>query len=74
MRLWLKDSGRRTDPAPVQLDERRPFIVGLILWAVAGVVLLVSGPGESWWIWMAVAGLVIGGLGLISVIRARMAR
>ena len=74
MRLWLKDGERRTDPAPVQLDERRPFIVGLILWAAAGAVLLISGQGEAWWIWMAVAGLVIGGLGLVSVIRARMAR
>jgi len=74
MRLWLKDSERRTDPAPVQLDERRPFIVGLVLWAAAGIALLVSGQGEPWWIWMAVAGLVIGGLGLVSVIRTRMSR
>ena len=47
MRLWLKDGERRTDPAPVRLDERRPFIVGLILWAAAGAVLLASGaPGR----------------------------
>jgi len=74
MRLWLKDSERRPDPVPVQLDERVPFIVGLALWAVAGILMLVSGQGEAWWIWMALAGLAVGGLGLVSVIRARMSR
>ena len=74
MRLWLKDGERRPDPAPVQTDERRPIVIGLVLWAAAAVVLLVSGRGEAWWIWMAVAGLAIGGLALVTVIRHRMAR
>lgn len=74
MRLWLKDSERKPDPAPVLSDERRPFIIGLAIWALAAVVVLLSGAGQSWWIWTAVAGLVIGALGLVNVIRHRMAR
>jgi len=74
MRLWLKDSERLPDPAVISSDERRPFIVGLIVTAAAAVVLLISGVGEPWWFWATIAGLVIGGLGLVNVIRARMTR
>ena len=74
MRLWLKDSERRPDPAPITTDDRTAFIVGIVVWAIALVVLLVTGAGHPWWIWATVAGLVIGGLGIVSVIRARMAR
>ena len=29
MRLWLKDSERRPDPAPVETDDRKAMLVGL---------------------------------------------
>jgi hypothetical protein len=41
MRLWLKDSERRPDPAPVKTDDRKAVLVGLALWVVALVVILI---------------------------------
>ncbi|HEY0260408.1 MAG TPA: DUF2530 domain-containing protein [Lacisediminihabitans sp.] len=70
MRLWLKDSERRPDPAPVQTDDRKAVLVGLAGWFVLLVVLLVLlGPlvaaGELWLLWTAVVGLVLGLIGLV---------
>ena len=72
MRLWVKDSERRTDPKPVQSDDRKAIIVGLALWlvALAGLLLLlpaVLDSGRGWWLWTVVIGL---GLGLILLIFA----
>ncbi|MDQ1574861.1 MAG: hypothetical protein QOH55_11 [Microbacteriaceae bacterium] len=70
MRLWLKDSERRPDPAPVQTDDRRAVLAGLVLWLVALVALLllagelVAG-GHLWWLWTVVVGLALGVVGLI---------
>ncbi len=65
MRLWLKDSERRPDPAPVKTDDRKTVLVGLVLWLVAlGVLLLFLSPlmanGREWWLWTVLAGLGIG--------------
>jgi len=35
MRLWLKDSERRPDPAPIKTDDRKVVLIGLVLWLVA---------------------------------------
>ena len=72
MRLWLKDSERRPDPQPVQRDDRKAILVGLVLWlvALAGYCFfcrrfLTSGRG--WWLWTVLIGL---GLGLVLLVFA----
>ena len=69
MKLWLKDSERRPDPAPVKTDDRKVVLVGLVLWIVALGVMLVLLPqlqesGLVWLLWTVVGGLVLG-LGLL---------
>ena len=70
MRLWLKDSERRPDPAPVQTDDRKAFLVGIAGWVLGLAVFIVLLPtltadGHTWWLWTCVAGLVIGLIGLL---------
>lgn len=70
MRLWVKDSERRPDPAPLKADDRMAISVGMLLWAVALVVMLLTqdaleGSGREWWLWTAVAGLVIGAIAFL---------
>ena len=70
MRLWLKDSERRPDPAPVKTDDRKAFLVGLALWVAALVVLLIfiqplTAAGNGWWLWTCVAGLALGLVGIV---------
>lgn len=70
MRLFLKDSERRPDPAPVQSDDRKAFLVGIVLWILGlALVIVFLGPltdgGHAWWLWTCVAGLVLGLIGLI---------
>ncbi|MFM9877430.1 MAG: DUF2530 domain-containing protein [Rhodoglobus sp.] len=70
MRLWLKDSERRPDPAPVKTDDRKPMLIGIAVWLVALAVMLVflaplTQAGHIWWLWTCIAGI---GLGLIGVL------
>ncbi len=70
MRLWLKDSERRPDPAPVKTDDRKAMLVGIALWLVALAALLVFLPqltaaGMGWWLWTCVAGLALGLIGIL---------
>ena len=69
MRLFIKDSERRPDPAPVKTDDRKVILVGLVLWilALAGMLLFLGALQESglvWLLWTVVGGLVLG-LGLL---------
>ena len=69
MRLFIKDSDRRPDPAPVKTDDRKVVLVGLVLWIVALGVMLALLPqlqesGFVWLLWTVVGGLVLG-LGLL---------
>lgn len=69
MRLFIKDSERRPDPAPVKTDDRKVVLVGLVLWIVALGVMLALLPqlqesGLVWLLWTVVGGLVLG-LGLL---------
>ena len=69
MRLFIKDSERRPDPAPVTTDDRKVVLVGLVLWIIALGVMLVLLPqlqesGLVWLLWTVVGGLVLG-LGLL---------
>ena len=70
MRLWLKDSERRPDPAPVKTDDRKAMLVGIVLWLIALAVLLLLMPalteaGMGWWLWTCVAGIALGLIGIL---------
>lgn len=70
MRLWLKDSERRPDPAPVKTDDRKAFLVGIALWLVGLAVVIallqpLTAAGQTWWLWTCVAGLAIGLIGIL---------
>jgi FtsH-binding integral membrane protein len=70
VRLWLKDSERRPDPAPIKTDDRKAMLVGIGLWVVGLAVLLVfmvplNTAGNGWWLWACVAGLALGLVGIL---------
>lgn len=70
MRLWLKDSERRPDPAPVKTDDRKAMLVGITLWLVALAALLLFlqpllDAGLGWWLWTCAAGLALGLIGIL---------
>jgi FtsH-binding integral membrane protein len=70
MRLFIKDSERRPDPAPVKTDDRKVVLVGLVLWIVALGVMLALLPqlqssGLVWLLWTVVVGF---GLGLVLLV------
>ncbi len=69
MRLILKDSERRPDPAPVVTDDRKPMLIGIGIWIVALALILVfrsplTAAGDGWWIWACVGGIVLGLVGV----------
>jgi hypothetical protein len=58
----------RPSPPPLRVDTSRVVQVGLVLWAVALVVLLVLGDRvDRIWTWTCVAaiGLAVLGLGIM---------
>jgi FtsH-binding integral membrane protein len=70
VRLFIKDSERRPDPAPLKTDDRKVVLVGLVLWIVALGVMLALLPQlqESdlvWLLWTVVVGF---GLGLVLLV------
>jgi hypothetical protein len=70
MRLFIKDSERRPDPAPMQTDDRKVILVGLVLWIVALAGMLAFLPalqssGLVRLLWTGVVGL---GLGLVLLV------
>jgi hypothetical protein len=70
MRLFIRDSERRPDPAPVKTDDRKVILVGLVLWilALAGMLVFLPALQESglvWLLWTVVVGL---GLGLVLLV------
>ncbi|MFP7762045.1 DUF2530 domain-containing protein [Marisediminicola sp. LYQ85] len=70
LRLWLKDSERRPDPAPVQTDDRAPMLLGTVGWLAALITLLFfAGPmiegGNRWWLLTCAIGVALGLAGLV---------
>jgi hypothetical protein len=70
VRLWLKDSERRPDPAPVKTDDRKAMLIGIVIWLIALAVLLLLLPtlteaGMGWWLWTCVAGIALGLAGIL---------
>ena len=59
-----KAAARRAPPPPLEANDRLVTAVFTAAWAVALIVLLAVRsdiqPRERWWIWVAVAGLVMG--------------
>src|SRR5437868_11112645 len=53
---------RRPDPPPMRTNDVRIAAGGTTAWAVALVVLLIVGlpSNDRWWLWVCVAGIVIG--------------
>jgi len=81
VRLWLRDSERRPDPAPARADSRKALLAGTAAWLVALVVALafrepLGAAGLGWLVWAAVTGAVMGlvGLVVVQVSRRRAAR
>ncbi|HXD60915.1 MAG TPA: DUF2530 domain-containing protein [Lacisediminihabitans sp.] len=71
MRLWLKDSERRPDPAPVKTDDRKAMLVGTALWLVALVALLAFTARAGVLLWTCAAGLALGLVGILYTSRRR---
>ncbi|MBC7723521.1 MAG: DUF2530 domain-containing protein [Burkholderiaceae bacterium] len=77
MRLWLKDSERRPDPAPVATDDRLPVLIGTAVWLVALLIGLLwyremmIDAGIQWWLLTCAIGIGLGLLGLIYTNRRR---
>jgi drug/metabolite transporter (DMT)-like permease len=67
-----------TAPPPLEANDQLVTAVITAAWAVALVVLLVLReripPGERWWIWVCVAGVVMGLFALWYVPRLKRAR
>jgi hypothetical protein len=66
---------------PLDVDAVRTVQVGTLLWAVAlvGCVIFrqqLEDAGRGWWTWACVAGVVLGGIGVIITTqrRRRLAR
>lgn len=51
----------RPVPPPLETNATPVVLVGIVIWAVAAVVLLLARrhvPG--WWLWTCLAGLIVG--------------
>ena len=72
-------NGTRERPSPPpsrEADDRQVTLAGTAGWAVALVVLLVAGlpPGQRWWLWTCVTGLLMGLFALWYVPRLKRSR
>ena len=70
----------RPEAPPVTVPDPRLRTIGLVrwgtaLWAVALVVVLAVPPlrtdGREWWVWVPVAGVLLGVLGHVYLARGR---
>lgn len=55
---------RRPDPEPLKTNDTATIMVGIVLWAIALIVLLIVRPDQSWYSWTCVAGIGMGFFGL----------
>ena len=71
-------AGPREPPPPLEANDQLVTAVITACWAVALAVLLIVhadiAPRERWWIWTAVAGLVMGVFGLLYVPHLKRSR
>jgi hypothetical protein len=66
---------RRPDPPPLETDDVKIVAGGTILWALAGLALLIARVAgadvHTWWISMCACGFVLGLVGVRYCIRRR---
>lgn len=72
MRLWLTESERRPDPAPVRTDARKALLAGTAAWLAALVVAALArdwldSMGVGWFVTAAIIGVALGVVGLLVV-------
>jgi hypothetical protein len=72
MRLWLTESERRPDPAPVRTDARKALVAGTAGWLAALIAALVARDwlesiGFGWFVTAALIGVALGAVGLVVV-------
>lgn len=69
---------RRPTPPPLEANDQLVTAVITAGWAIALAVTLILrqqiSPGQRWWIWTCVAGLVMGLFGLWYVPRLKRSR
>ncbi len=61
---------------PLDLDAVNTLRVGTLLWFIAFLALLpfterLSDSDRGWWIWTCVAGVALGGMGMVFTMRRR---
>jgi len=76
VRLTPRPDQRRPDPPPLPTNDRRTVVVGTIVWGVllVGAVAVhgrLQASGRGWWVWVPVAGVLLGLIGLRLVSRRR---
>jgi hypothetical protein len=74
MSLLLHPERRRPTPPPERVDLRRVILLGIIVWSVALVVtsvLALAGQPTADAIAVCLAGIALGGLGLLWARRHR---
>jgi len=69
VRLTPRPEERRPDPPPLPTNDRRTVDVGTIVWGVLLVLAIafhgrLGESGHGWWVWVPVAGVLLGLLGL----------
>ena len=68
LEVILRADRRRPDPPAIEVDMRRVFVAGLVIWTLALAVCAVLwrlGVLEVAAVWSCVAGLVLGVGGLV---------
>lgn len=67
--VLLRPESRRPDPEPVAVNLERTILLGTALWFVvllgAVVARLAEVSGATAWIWVAVVGVTLGGVGML---------
>jgi hypothetical protein len=65
VRLYLRATDRRPDPPPIRTNDLAVGLAGTGIWAVLLVAAVLAhgwltDSGRGWWMWTALAGIVIG--------------
>jgi hypothetical protein len=64
MKLYLKDSERKPDPAPIETNLRLVVVIGIALWAITLAVFVVAPAtvpaSRPWWPFTCIVGILLG--------------